>query len=94
MLADNLKVLMAKSFAEVRSLPKSAAVDCTDERGRHVQLVTWCDQVSPTMYRVLVSMHRLHGLGVSSVVDAEGFTIDDVGHVELLDKAEALALLR
>jgi hypothetical protein len=94
MLAGRLNELMGKPFSEIRALPKSSTADAKDDQGHRIQVVTWCDQLSPTMYRVIVSSHRSHGLGISSVLEADGFTIDEGGNVARIDEAEARALLR
>ena len=94
MLAARLNDLKRKSFSELRRLPQSSSVDSKDDQGRRVQVVTWCDQISPVECRVVVSVHHVHGLGVSSVLEAEGFLIDQFGAITGIDEAEARALLR
>lgn len=86
---DRLRELMRLSFSEIRALPESSAQDLVDEEGKKCQLVTWREQIGPESCRVVVSQHRMRGLGGSSLCSARGFTIHSSGAIEMLNPAEA-----
>lgn len=94
MLSERLDELMSKPLAEVMALPQTSAIDTRDGAGHRLQCVTWCDRLPQDKYRVVVSLHRKWFLGFSSVVAAEGFTLDAAGRIERLQSTEARALLR
>lgn len=94
MLEVRLNELMGKSLSEIRAMPQSSSVETIDDRGRPVEVVTWCDQVAQDKYRVVVSAHRRWILGFSSVVGAEGFIVDGGGTFERMASSQARAVLR
>lgn len=91
--SGRIEELMRLSFAEVGELPASSSQDVMDDEGEKLQLVTWREQLAPDLHRVVVSQHKLHGLGFSSLRSARGFTISADGRIELLDPAETERLL-
>jgi hypothetical protein len=86
---DRLQELMRLPFSEIRELPESSSLDVVDEEGKECQLVTWRERLGTECCRVVVSQHRMCGLGVSSLRSALGFTISSTGRIEMLDPAEA-----
>lgn len=82
---DQLNSLKRMPFSEIKTLPPSSSIETVDSEGRRFQVTTWCEQVAPDKYRVVVSLHQMHGLGTSTVSAAEGFTVDADGKVESLD---------
>ena len=93
MLTERINDLMHMPLAELKALPRSGSYETVDDNGHRIQMVTWCDRLTDDKYRVVVSLHRMRLLGVSSVIAAEGFTIDEAGNVETIDPSVALALL-
>lgn len=91
-VTEQLNSIMEKSFSEIKGLPESSDQKFVDDKGRDSQLVTWCEQIGPDKYRVMVSHHIMHGLGTSSVDNAKGFTIDKDGRIEVLSPNEVLEL--
>jgi hypothetical protein len=86
---DRLQELMRLSFSEIRELPESSSQDVVDEDGKKCQLVTWREQLGPESCRVVVSLHRVRGLGISSLRSARGFSISSNGTIEMLEPTEA-----
>ncbi len=93
MLSERINDLMQMPIAEIKALPRSSSYETVDENGHHIQVVTWYEQLTDGKCRVVVSLHRMRWLGVSSVIAAEGFTIDEAGNVEKIDNSVALSLL-
>lgn len=91
--SGHIAQLMRLSFAEISGLPESSSQDVVDDSGKKYQLVTWHEQLGPDVHRVVVSQHKLHGLGINSLRAAYGFTISAGGKIELLDPTEAEQLL-
>jgi hypothetical protein len=85
-VTEKLHSLMRKSFDEIKSLPESESNEIIKHEGHRFQVTTWCERLEPARYQVMVSIHRLHMLGASSLVTAKGFTIDASGKIELLDQ--------
>lgn len=86
---DRLQELMQLSFSQIRELPESSSLETVDKDGKKSQLVTWREQIGPESFRVVVSLHRERGLGVSSLRTARGFSISHNGIIRMLDAAEA-----
>ena len=86
---DRVEELMRLPLPEIRTLPERFTQDALDEEGRKCQLVTWREQVGPDSWRIVVSQHRLHGLGISSLHSVSGFVVDSSGMIKMLDPAEA-----
>lgn len=86
---DRLQELMRMTFAELRGMPESSTLDVLDEDGKKCQLITWREQIGPESCRVVVSLHRVRGLGFSSLHSARGFSITSTGAIEILEPAEA-----
>lgn len=86
---DRLEELMRLPFSKIRELPGSSSQDVVDKDGKKCQLVTWQEQIGPESCRVVVSLHRVRGLGSSSLHSALGFSISSDGTIEMLDAAEA-----
>lgn len=86
---SRLQELMRLSFSEISELPESSSQDAVDEGGRRCQLVTWGERIGPDSFRVVVSLHRMRGLGVSSLHGARGFSISSCGTIEMLEPADA-----
>jgi hypothetical protein len=86
---DRLQELMRLPFAAIRALPESSSLDVVDEDGKKFQLVTWRVQIGPESCRVVVSLHRVRGLGFSSLHSARGFSMSSNGTIEMLEPAEA-----
>lgn len=85
---DRLQELMRRPFAELSKLPDSSSLDVVDEDGKKCQLVTWREQTGPESCRVVVSLHMVCGLGLSSLRSARGFSISSNGTIEMLEPAE------
>lgn len=85
---NRMNSLMRMPLSEIRALPASSSTKEVDHEGRRFQLTTWCEQVAPDKYRVVVSLHRMHALGASSLSIAEGFTVDAAGKVERLEQQQ------
>jgi hypothetical protein len=85
-VTEKLNSLMRKSFDEIKTLPESESNETIKHEGHRFQVTTWCEQLEPARYQVMVSIHRLHILGASSLVTAKGFTIDASGKIELLNQ--------
>lgn len=85
---DRLEELMQLPFSAIKELPESNSQERADEEGRRYQIVVWREQLGPDSYRVVVSQHREHGLGRSSLRSACGFTINSSGRIELLTPAD------
>jgi hypothetical protein len=86
---DRLQELLRLSFAEIKELPESCSQDVVDEDGKECQLVTWRELIGPESCRVVVSLHRVRGLGFSSLHSVHGFSISSDGTIEMMDAAEA-----
>lgn len=86
---DRLQELMRLTFAEIRGMPESSTLDVVDEEGKKCQLVTWREQIGPESVRIVVSLHRVRGLGFSSLQSARGFCINSSGTIEMLEPTEA-----
>jgi hypothetical protein len=86
---DRLQELTRLTFAEIKEMPESSTLDVVDEEGKRCQLVTWREQIGPESCRILVSLHRVRGLGFSSLHSACGFSISSSGTIEMLEPAEA-----
>jgi hypothetical protein len=86
---DRLQELMRLTFAEIREMPESSTLDVVDEEGKKCQLVTWREQIGSESCRIVVSLHRVRGLGFSSLHSARGFFISSKGTIEMLEPAEA-----
>jgi hypothetical protein len=86
---DRLQELMRLTFVEIREMPESSTLDVVDEEGKKCQLVTWREQLGPESCRIVVSLHRVRGLGFSSLHSARGFSISSNGTIEMLEPAEA-----
>jgi hypothetical protein len=84
-----LQELMRLSCSEIRELPDSSSLHVVDEDGKKCQLTTWREVIGPESIRVLVSLHRMHGLGGGSLRSARGFSMSSNGAIEMLDPAEA-----
>jgi hypothetical protein len=84
-----VKELLRLSYAQLKALPESSSQEILDEEGKRCQLVIWREQIGPESCRVVVSQHRVHSLGISSLSGASGFTISASGTIEMLDPAEA-----
>ena len=85
---NQMNSLMRLPLSEIKALPKSGSTEMVDPEGRRFQIVTWCEQVTPDKYRIVVSLHRMHALGASSLTTAEGFTVDASGKVERLEQQQ------
>jgi hypothetical protein len=85
---DRLRELMELSFLEICTLPESSVSEFLDAEGRRFQRVTWCERIAPQSLRVAVSLHRIHGLGISSLYSASGFSMSSSGEIEMLDPSE------
>jgi hypothetical protein len=83
-----LDELMRLPFSAIKELPESSSQDGTDEEGRKCQFVIWRENLGPDTCRVVVSQHREHGLGRSTLRSAYGFTINLSGGIELLNPAD------
>lgn len=86
---SRLEELIRLCFSDVKALPEGSSRDGVDDAGQKCQLVTWREQLGFDTYRVVVSQHRMHGLGTSSLQSARGFTIGSSGRIELLAREEA-----
>ena len=93
MLTKLVSDLMQMPIEKIKALPPSSSHETVDDKGRRIQIVTWCDRQADDKYRVVVSSHHMRWLGASSVVAAEGFIIDETGNVEKVDNSVVLALL-
>lgn len=91
--SSRLEELMRLSFVEIGDLPESSSLEAVDGDGKKCQIVTWREQIGPEVHRVVVSQHKLHGLGFSSLCSARGFTINAKGRLEMLDPKDAEQLL-
>lgn len=91
-VTEQLDSLMWRPFSEIRRLPTSSGTETVDDDGCRSQLTTWCEQIEPDKYRIVVSLHRIHRLGASRVSAAEGFTIASDGTIDRLDPKEVLDL--
>jgi hypothetical protein len=75
-------------FSEIKALPASGSTELVEPEGHRFQITTWCEQVAPDEYRVVVSSHKMRALGASLLIAAEGFTIDSSGRIERLAQQE------
>lgn len=88
-VSGRLRDLMQLPFAAIKELPEKSSLDVVDEDGNKWQLITWREHIGPDLYRVVVSLHRVRGLGFSSLHSARGFSISSGGTIEVLEPAEA-----
>lgn len=84
-----LQELLQLPYSQLKELPESSSQDILDEEGKPGQIVTWREQMGPESCRIVVSQHRVHSLGISSLCSARGFTITSSGTIEMLDPADA-----
>lgn len=87
-VTDQVRALMKLPTSEIRSLAKGTSTQIVDRSGQTFQCTTWCEEVAPGKHRIVVSRHRIHGLGVSTLDAIDGFTIDASGKIDCLDQLE------
>lgn len=91
-VTDRVNSLMRMQLSEIKALPASGSTKVVDPEGQRFQITTWCEQVAPDKYRIIVSSHRMRALGTSLLTAAEGFTIDSSGMVERLGEQQIMDL--
>ena len=85
---ERLQELMQLPFSKIKDLPESSSESFVDENGKKCQLTIWREQIGADSCRVLVSLHRKHFLGGSSLRSARGFSMSSNGAIEMIDPAE------